>query len=88
MKLSTALAALALLTVAAPAVAEVTAAQRAACTPDAWRLCASEIPSVEGVKACLRRETPRLSAGCRTVMETIGKGTQTADAKTTAVARD
>lgn len=88
MKLSTALAALSLLTAAAPASAEGTAAQRAACTPDVWRLCASEIPSIDGIKACLRRETPRLSAGCRTVMETIGKSTQTADAKPVTVARN
>lgn len=68
MKLSTVLAALALLA-AAPASAEVTAAQRSACTPDAWRLCASEIPNVAGITACLRREKASLSAGCRTVME-------------------
>ena len=53
-----------------------------------WRLCASEIPSIEGIKACLRRETPRLSAGCRTVMDTADKGVQTASAKTNAVARN
>ncbi len=88
MKLSTALAALSLLTAAAPAFAEGTAAQRAACTPDVWRLCASEIPNVEGIKACLRRETPRLSAGCRTVMESLDKGIQTASAKPAALARN
>ncbi len=86
MKLPLAVAALSLLA-AAPALAEVTAAQRAACTPDVWRLCSSEIPNVEGIKACLRRETPRLSAGCRTVMETIDRGVQTASVKPAALAR-
>ena len=63
---------LALVSIAASAGAaraEATAAQRAACTPDVWRLCASEIPDVGAIKACLRRERVKLSAACRTVMD-------------------
>ena len=44
-----------------------TAEQRAACTPDVFRLCASEIPSVDRIVMCLKREKPRLSAGCKAV---------------------
>jgi hypothetical protein len=42
-----------------------TAAQRAACTPDVFRLCMSEIPNVDGIVACLKREKNQLSSGCR-----------------------
>lgn len=63
------LAALSLLAVATPALAEATSAQRAACTPDVMRLCVSEIPDVGAIKLCLRRERARLSLGCRTVMD-------------------
>jgi hypothetical protein len=61
--------------------AEATGAQRAACTPDVWRLCASEIPDVGAIKVCLRREKARLSVACRTVIETADKGVQTVAAK-------
>jgi hypothetical protein len=44
-----------------------TAEQRAACTPDVFRLCASEIPSIERIVMCLKREKPNLSAGCKAV---------------------
>ncbi|TGD97360.1 hypothetical protein [Methylobacterium nonmethylotrophicum] len=53
---------------ATAALAEATSAQRAACTPDVWRLCASEIPNIPGITACLRREKPKLSPACRQVM--------------------
>ena len=29
--------------------------QRVACTPDAFRLCSSEIPNIPGITACMRR---------------------------------
>ena len=44
-----------------------TSAQRTACTPDVFRLCASEIPNVDKIVMCLKREKPRLSAGCKAV---------------------
>lgn len=91
MTVRTALVAVALLA-PVPALAEATAAQRAACTPDVWRLCAAQIPDVPGIKACLRRERARLSPGCRVVMDAdgdAGRETRTAraDAKP-AAARD
>ena len=46
-----------------------TAEQRRACTPDVYRLCAGEIPSVSGITACLRRKKASLSEGCRAVFE-------------------
>ncbi|MGJ0620206.1 MAG: hypothetical protein ACR65Z_05765 [Methylocystis sp.] len=54
---------------ALPAAAERgTSAQRAACTPDVFRLCASEIPDVNGIVSCLKREKAQLSQACRLVM--------------------
>jgi hypothetical protein len=44
-----------------------TASQQAACTPDVFRLCSAEIPWVERIVACLKRERPRLSEGCHAV---------------------
>ncbi len=41
--------------------------QRMACTPDVFRLCSSEIPNVDRIVACLRKEKPHLSAGCQAV---------------------
>ncbi len=41
--------------------------QRIACTPDAFRLCSSEIPNVEGVTACMRKQKSSLSAACKAV---------------------
>lgn len=61
--------------------AETTAAQRAACTPDVWRLCSSDIPDVGAIKACLRRQKAQLSSGCRTVIEIADKGVQVVAAK-------
>jgi len=46
-----------------------TAEQRRACTPDVYRLCAAEIPSVAGITACLRRKKASLSEACRAVFE-------------------
>lgn len=43
--------------------------QRVACTPDVFRLCAWEIPDVDRIVTCLRREKSQLSAGCRQVFE-------------------
>jgi hypothetical protein len=44
-----------------------TADQRAACTPDAFRLCAIYIPDATKVEMCLRTRQPDLSAACRSV---------------------
>lgn len=39
--------------------------QQQACMGDAFRLCSSEIPDVEAVRACMIRRQTELSAGCR-----------------------
>jgi hypothetical protein len=41
--------------------------QRRLCTGDVFRLCASEIPSVERITACMHRQRANLSDGCRRV---------------------
>jgi len=43
--------------------------QQMACTPDVWRLCGDQIPDVNRITACLRRNTPNLSGACRAVFE-------------------
>ena len=56
----------------APALAEEyrgTFEQQLACTPDVWRLCATEIPDVNRIVGCLRQNTPQLSGSCRAVFE-------------------
>jgi hypothetical protein len=35
-----------------------------ACTPDVYRLCASQIPDEDNIVACLTRNKPRLSPAC------------------------
>src|SRR5262245_4846027 len=59
--------------VAAPALAQnydaiSTPEQRRACTPDVYRLCAGEIPSVAKITACLRRKKASVSEACRAAM--------------------
>ncbi len=56
-----------ILSSAVPSFADTSAMQRAACTPNVWRLCSSEIPDVAGITACLRRAKPKLSPACRDV---------------------
>ena len=46
-----------------------TAEQRAACTPDVFRLCSAEMPNVDHIVACLKRERPNLSKPCQTVIK-------------------
>ena len=41
--------------------------QQRLCMGDAMRLCASEIPDVERITACMRRQRANLSEGCRSV---------------------
>jgi len=47
--------------------------QRRLCMGDAFRLCASEIPNIERITACMRRQRASLSEGCRSV---FGKPTE------------
>ena len=46
--------------------------QRAACTPDAFRLCAIHIPDPARVESCLRQNTSLLSEACRSVFNQGG----------------
>jgi hypothetical protein len=39
------------------------------CTGDAFRLCASEIPNIPAITACMVKHRTNLSAGCRAVMD-------------------
>ena len=39
------------------------------CTGDAFRLCASEIPNIPAITACMVKNKANLSAGCRAVMD-------------------
>jgi hypothetical protein len=71
------LAMAALLLVGSSALAQEnrgTEQQRIACAPDVLRLCFWEMPNVDRIVACLRREKSQLSAGCRQVFETEGRG--------------
>jgi hypothetical protein len=43
--------------------------QRAACAPDAFRLCAVYIPNPTRVEQCLRQSKSDLSDACRLVFE-------------------
>ena len=58
--------------------------QRAACAPDAFRLCVSYIPDPTSVEQCLRRNELALSEACRSVFEqsastVAGKSTKRMD---------
>ncbi|MGB3866567.1 MAG: hypothetical protein WBA29_13160 [Xanthobacteraceae bacterium] len=57
------------LTVLASAANAYTSEQRIACTPDAFRLCSSEIPNIEGITACMRKQKSSLSAACKAVFD-------------------
>ncbi len=59
-----------LVTFAGESSAQVaTAEQRAACTPDAFRLCASEIPNIPAITACMRKNKSSLSSACKAVFD-------------------
>lgn len=56
---------------AAPAQAQGTAKQRAACERDAHKFCAAEQPDALAVEKCLKANFKSLSASCR---RQFGKG--------------
>jgi hypothetical protein len=58
-----------LISFTAESSAAATAEQRAACTPDAFRLCASEIPNIPAITACMRKNKSNLSAACKAVFD-------------------
>ncbi len=46
-----------------------TEAQRAACTPDVFRLCGWHIPDHAAIEKCLRSNMAKLNPKCRQVFE-------------------
>jgi hypothetical protein len=48
-------------------IASGTEAERAACTPDVFRLCSSEIPSETKIVACLKAKKAQLNPACKIV---------------------
>jgi hypothetical protein len=46
-----------------------TSEQRAACAPDAFRLCGNYIPDPTMVEGCLRQKKSDLNDACRSVFE-------------------
>jgi hypothetical protein len=46
-----------------------TAEQERLCQADAMRLCSSEVPDVERVTACMRKQKASLSEPCRAVFD-------------------
>jgi hypothetical protein len=62
-----ALPALALALYSTASLALGTDEQRAACTPDVFRLCSAQIPNVDAIVACLKRQKSNLSPGCQVV---------------------
>jgi len=53
----------------APAAAQGTPQQRAACEGDAMRLCSAHVPDVQKITACMSRNRRNLSAACRAVFD-------------------
>ncbi len=43
-----------------------------ACTPDAFRLCSSEIPDEARITACMERQKASLSPACKVFFQTPG----------------
>jgi hypothetical protein len=56
-----------------------TAEQQQACSPDAFRLCSSEIPDVDRVTACMIRNKSQLSPQCRVFFRPGPKPGEVAD---------
>ena len=50
----------------------VSTAERAACMPDAMRLCRSSMPNVRNVVQCFLGQKPKLSRRCRAVLANYG----------------
>ena len=48
-----------------------TGEQRAACTPDVFRLCSSEIPNVDHIAACMNAKKASLSPACKAVFTPV-----------------
>ena len=53
--------------------AQGTAEERSACMGDAFRFCASDIPNVSEIEACLIRNRPQLTPACSAEFAATGK---------------
>jgi hypothetical protein len=67
--------------ISSQSLAQGSSEDRAACTPDVWRLCVSSIPSVSAIVACLNKDKSKLSPACRVVMNKSGGAVQTAQTR-------
>lgn len=47
----------------------VSESDRAACAPDVFRLCSSDIPNVERIIACMKANRTNLSPACKAVFD-------------------
>jgi hypothetical protein len=56
---------------AVPAI-KVSASDKAACMPDAVRLCRDAIPNVQNVLVCFGQNRDKISSRCRTVLAAYG----------------
>ncbi len=59
------LSALLALFLAAPAMAQGTAAQREACEDDAYRFCQAYVPDAIAIEKCLRASAAGITPACR-----------------------
>lgn len=59
------LSALLALFIAAPAFAQGTASQRAACEDDAYRFCQAQVPDAIAIEKCLKDNAASISGPCR-----------------------
>jgi hypothetical protein len=50
---------------AAPAFAQGTAAQRAACEDDAYKFCQAQVPDAIAIERCLKANVASISGDCR-----------------------
>lgn len=50
----------------------VSRADKAACMPDALRLCRDALPNIYNVLVCFDRQRERISTGCRAVLASYG----------------
>lgn len=82
----TVILALGLVTFSTSSNALGTSEERAACTPDVFKLCSSEIPSVDKIIACMKKKKSQLSPKCKAVFNAPQKPTTTASAKTRSMA--
>ena len=53
----------------AAALAEPSASDQEACTPDVFRLCSAAIPGEDAIVACLNSKVAQLSPQCRAVID-------------------